>query len=98
VGRLRGRRQRSFREQGSTAGLSYSGGYTAEWIVEDFTQPDGSLAPFADYGSVDFSGLTMSLAPWSLTTNEGVALAQNGVVLSTPSLPSNDGFSVSYAG
>jgi hypothetical protein len=88
----------SFREQGSTAGLSYSGGYTTEWIVEDFTQPDGSLVPFADYGSVSFTGLTTSLAPWSLTTDEGVAMAQNGVVLSTPSPPSNDGFSVTYTG
>ena len=87
----------SFREQGSTVGLSYSGGYTAEWIVEDYSLND-SAVPFADYGSVTFTGLTTSLSPWSLTTDEGLAMAQNGVVLSTPSQPSNDGFSVSYTG
>jgi len=87
----------SFAEQGSTAGLSYSGGYTAEWIVEDYTQ-NGSLVPLADYGTVDFTDLKTSLASWYLTANEGWAIVQNGVVLSTPSSPSSDGFSVSYTG
>jgi hypothetical protein len=87
----------TFTLQGSTAGLSYSGGYSAEWIVEDYSQ-NGSLVPFANYGRVDFSGLTTSLTPWYLTLNEGVAIAQNGVVISTPSAPANNGFSVSYTG
>ena len=51
--------------QGFTAGLSYSGGYTAEWIVEAYTQADGSLASLADYGAVTFFNLRTSLTTWS---------------------------------
>jgi hypothetical protein len=83
--------------QGSTAGLSYSGGYTAEWIVEDLQQ-GGVLVPFADYGTVTFSNTRTSLPSWSLTSSEGVEIAQGGTVLSTPSPPSGSGFSVSYTG
>ena len=89
----------SFLKQGSTVNLSYAGGYTAEWIAEDYTEPDGvTMIPFADYGSVTFSDLRTSLTSWYLTVDEGVAIAQDGVVLSTPSAPANDGFSVSYTG
>lgn len=88
----------TFLKQGSTAGLSYAGGYTAEWIVEDYSQADGSMIPFADYDTVTFTDLRTSLASWALTASEGVAIAQNGVVLSTPSLPASNGFSVSYTG
>jgi len=90
----------SFIEQGSTADLSYSGGYTAEWIVEDYTQVsvDGPLEPFADYGTVTFTGITTSLSSWGLTANEAIGIEQNGKMISTPSAPSGDGFSVSYTG
>ena len=87
----------SFVEQGSTAGLAYEGGYTAEWIVED-PGLSGLILPFADYGTVNFTSLRTSLLSWSLTSSEGIAIAQNGAVLSTPSSPSNSGFSVSYTG
>jgi len=88
-----------FPEQGSTAGASYAGGYTAEWIVEDYTLfASGQEAPFADYGTVSFSDLTTSLPSWSLTPSEELELSPGGTVLSTPSAPSNDGFSVSYTG
>jgi hypothetical protein len=87
----------SFLKQGSTARLAYSGGYTAEWIVEDYSK-SGSMVPFADYGTVTYSNLRTSLPSWSLTQNEGAAIVQNGAVLSAPSLPSNGGFSVSYIG
>jgi len=86
----------TFLKQGSTDGLSYSGGYTAEWIVEDYSQ-NGAAVPLADYGTVNFTGLKTSL-PWSLTSSEGLAMVQNGVVVSTPSPPSSSGFSVSYTG
>jgi len=88
----------TFYEQGTTVALSYSGGHTAEWIVEDYGQPDGSQIPFADYGSVTFTGLRVGPASWSLTQSEGVELVQNGVAIPTPSLPGadNDSFSVSY--
>ncbi|MCL6095295.1 MAG: G1 family endopeptidase, partial [Actinobacteria bacterium] len=92
----------SFPEQGSTADVFYSGGYTAEWIVEDpasQVKPTDVLVPFADYGTVTFSDLTTSLSPWYLTSSEAVEIYQNGTVLSTPSVPpGNDGFSVSYTG
>jgi hypothetical protein len=89
----------SFLEQGSTAGLSYSGGYTAEWIVED-PEAAATATPesFADYGTVTFSDLTTSLSSWSLTSSEAVEIMQGNTVLSTPSPPSTDGFSVSYTG
>lgn len=87
----------TFTEQGSLAALSYSGGYTAEWIVEDPAQ-SGALAPFVDYGTVTFSDLETSLSSWSLTPDEAWELVQNGTELSTPSAPSGDGFSVSYTG
>jgi hypothetical protein len=87
----------TFTEQGSLAALSYSGGYTAEWIVEDPAQ-SGTQAPFVDYGTVTFSDLETSLSSWSLTPDEALELVQNGTVLSTPSAPSSDGFSVSYTG
>jgi hypothetical protein len=88
----------TFPIQGRTADLSYAGGYTAEWIVEDYAEGNGSLAPLADYGTVGFTSLTTSLATWYLTTGEGEAMVQNGVALSTPSAPTNGGFVVSYAG
>ncbi len=89
----------SFPEQGSTAGLSYSGGYTAEWIVEDpGTGTTTTPAPFADYGTVTFSDLTTSLPSWSLTSDEAVEMVQRSTVLSTPSPPSTHGFSVNYTG
>lgn len=87
----------TFSNQGTTTGLTYGGGYTAEWIVEDPSQ-NGTLAPFADYGSVTFTSLQTSLSAWYLTMSEGWEIVQNGVVLSTPSPPSGDGFSVSYTG
>lgn len=88
----------TFREQGSTASLSYSGAYSVEWIVEDYQQGGigGAYAPFANYGSVAFSNLTTSLVGWQLSAAQGIQLAQNGVVLSTPSTLTAAGFSVSF--
>ena len=91
----------SFSYQGRTA-LSYSGGYTGEWIVEDYWsnyQQSTSAVPFASYGSVTFTNLILGgLSPWYLTANEGVEMVQNGAVVSTPTSPSNGNFSVSYTG
>lgn len=87
----------TFSVQGLTAGLTYAGGSTAEWIAEDFGQ-NGSQITLADYGTVTFSDLGTSLSSWELTPSEGVEIVQNGAVLSTPSAPANDGFSVSYTG
>jgi hypothetical protein len=88
-----------FTYQGTTTGLSYSGGYSAEWIVEDATPASGSgLSPFANYGSVTFSNLRTDFASWSLSASDGVEIVQSGATLSVPGPVSNDGFTVSYTG
>jgi len=84
--------------EGSAAAIAYSGGTTAEWIVEDYELSSGSLVPFADYGTVTFSNLGTSVPSWSLASADPVEIVQNGSVLSVPSAPSGDGFSVSYTG
>ncbi len=89
----------SFPLQGSTADLSYAGGYSAEWIVEAYMQAaDMTLVQLAAYGTVSFTGLATSLPGWALIANEGVALVQAGSVVSTPSLPNAAGFTLSYIG
>jgi hypothetical protein len=87
--------------EGSTSGVSYSGGYTAEWIVEDYySTAISSEVPLADFGTIAFSDLTTSLPSWGLTANEEVGIVQGGAVLATPSSPDStgDGFSVTYTG
>ena len=89
----------TFTLQGSTASLSYAGGYTAEWIVEDYASGSSLVpVPFADYGTVTFTSLTTSLSSWNLTSANPVEIVQNNSVLSVPSPPSGGGFSVSYTG
>jgi hypothetical protein len=87
-------------EEGTTATLSYAGGYTAEWIVEDFEFSDGSFVPLADFGTVAFTGLTSSVPTWTLTTAEQVGIGQRGLLLAAPTGPdsSGRGFSVTYTG
>jgi len=88
-----------FTYQGTTTDLSYSGGYTAEWITEDPGNASGSgYAPFANYGSVTFSNLRTDFASWSLSASDGVEIVQSGATLSVPGAVSNDGFTVSYRG
>ncbi len=89
-----------FTYQGTTTNLHYGGGYTAEWIVEDYATSASSstYVPFANYGSVTFTQLTTSLSPWYLTSSEGYEMVQNNSTLSLPSTPSSDGFSVYYNG
>lgn len=89
----------SFAEQGSTVGLSYAGGYSAEWIAEDYRLgSEGTLVTLADYGTVTFTNMTTSLNSWFLAQDYGYEMVQGGEVLSMPSVPSQDGFSVSYTG
>ncbi|MCU1363237.1 MAG: cell wall/surface repeat protein [Acidimicrobiaceae bacterium] len=92
----------TFSSQGNAAGYSYSGGYTAEWIVEDPEEstatPGNPLYPFANFGSVTFSDLRASFSSWSLTPDEEWGIVQNGVTLATPTNSTTDGFTVSYAG
>lgn len=89
----------SFTIQGSTAQLSYSGGYTAEWIVEDpGNASTGNLFPFPNFGSVMFTNLLSSFSNWSLTYDETWAIDQSGVILSTPTSAGTDDFTVTYTG
>lgn len=95
---LDGAKSGGFSKEGSTALLGYTGGFSAEWIVEDSGSSTTQLTPFADFGTITFSNLATSLANWSLTSSEGVELVQNGVILSTPESPSGNGFTVHYTG
>ena len=84
-------------EEGSAAGVAYSGGYTAEWIVESFSLYVG----LADFGRVTFTGLTTSLPSWGLTGDEQLGLGDAfGFLYAAPSAPDSSkyGFSVSYTG
>jgi hypothetical protein len=72
-------------------GWSYSGGYSAEWIVEPGTS-------FANYGSEAFTNLGTSVPSWSLTASDAQEIVQNGVILSVPGAVSGDGFTVTYTG
>jgi hypothetical protein len=87
-------------EEGSTAGVSYAGGYTAEWIVEDY-ELSGALVPLADFGTITFAGLSTSLSSWGLTSDEQVGIGDDGGYLhAAPTAPDStgDGFSVTYTG
>jgi peptidase A4-like protein len=88
-------------EDGSAAGAAYSGGYTAEWIVDDFEQADMPLVPLADFGSIAFSGLTASLPSWELTADERVGIGDaDGNLWAVPTGPdpTGRGFAVRYTG
>jgi len=88
-------------EEGATTSVTYKGGYTAEWIVEQFGTISGALVPLADFGKVAFAGLATSLPSWTLTSGEQVGIGdENGLLWAAPSGPdsSGRGFSVSYTG
>lgn len=64
------------------------GEVNAEWIVEDFQQNDGSLVPFANFGTVSFSnayayGSTGYVGPSGGTL---VDILQNGQILTSTSV------------
>jgi hypothetical protein len=86
-------------EEGSTVSVAYSGGYTAEWIVERFELSDGSLAPLANFGTVAFTSLTTNVPSAELTGSEQVGIGDtNGYLYAAPSAPNSSGFSVTYTG
>lgn len=86
-----------FGQPGSPTTLSYSGGYSAEWIVEDYSVSTGAV-PLARFGTVVFTDLTTSLSGWSLTAKQAVELVQGTKVISQPSAPAGNGFSVTRVG
>jgi hypothetical protein len=84
---------------GEDTGLSYAGGHSAEWIVEDPYATTNMQFPLASYGTVSFGDLHAQIGyPWHLLASQGVEIAHGGAVISVPSLPVDDGFSVSYTG
>ncbi len=84
--------------QGHTHHLSYAGGSSADWIVEDPTSR-GSRVPFANFGTVAFRGLRTSFRGWPLKTSDGKELVdKNYNTLSEPKPPKGREFSVSYMG
>ncbi len=86
-------------QDGDASTVSYNGGSSAEWIMEDYGLSDGTPVPFADFGTVAFSKLTTSLPSWTLTASEAVGISdKNGLLLAAPSAPSGDAFSVTYTG
>ena len=86
--------------QGDASGMSYSGGYTAEWIQEDtMNMTAGSLFPLANYGTVTFTNLETNLSSWSLPNSDAWEITNSSnVPVSVPSTVSNDGFTVTYTG
>jgi uncharacterized repeat protein (TIGR02543 family) len=90
----------TFAIQGSAVNISYSGAYTAEWIVEDpgVAAAPGTYYPFANFGMVTFSDLRASFSSWSLTLGEAWGIVQDGVTLAAPTNSTSDGFTVTYAG
>lgn len=73
---------------------SYDGGTTAEWIAEDPTALSGGLVPFANFGTVTFSGIGTSTSGAAVATE----IVQGGRILATPGPLSNSSFSVTYSG
>jgi hypothetical protein len=80
--------------------IAYSGPEnSAEWIEEDPSSIGGSLLPYNDFGTVNFSGLEVNSAAPNLTAEaNGIEMVQGGRVVALPSAfaSGSDGFSVTY--
>lgn len=70
----------------------------AEWIVEDFSS-GGSLVPFADFGTVTFTGASASGSSGTVTPSGAtlIDIKQNGEVLTSSSV-SGSSVTVEYTG
>jgi Peptidase A4 family len=89
--------------EGRASSVSYSGGYTAEWIAEAYTVVSGGqsqLAPLADFGTIRFTNLRASTPPLISDFIGAVGLEDSSGkwLLATPSASQGDGFSVVYTG
>ncbi len=90
-----------YQQEGSGSPISYSGGYTAEWIVEAYaecTSTTCSLVPLADYGTVAFGSLSVNNAAPDLTQAGADGIIQNGVTVSLPTPLTASGFTAVYTG
>ena len=86
--------------EGDASTVSYAGGSSAEWIIEDYGLSNGTQVSFADFGTVAFHNLTTSLPSWSLTAADAIGLRdRNYLLLAAPSSPDSSGnFSLNYTG
>jgi hypothetical protein len=86
-------------QEGDASTVSYNGGSSAEWIIEDPQYGNGTQAPLVHFGTVAFANLTTSLASWSLNSAQAIGIGNNkGLLLAAPSAPAGNGFSVTYTG
>lgn len=81
----------------SSATVSYAGPQaSADWIVEE-PYADGLVPlPLADFGAIEFSGLSVDTAPPALAPSSGIALVRSWSVLARCTPPANDAFDVEY--
>ncbi len=90
--------------QSSSASMPFDGpAAAADWIEEDpATETSGGsihLLPYADFGGVSFTNLSLNGQAPSLDLGaDGISLVQSGQLLALPSPPSGDGFGVTYQG
>lgn len=76
------------------------GGQNAEWIVEDFDS-NGGQVPFANFGTVAFTNASAGTADGGSVGTSDVDLldiSQNGVILTSASVPSDSEIDVKYTG
>lgn len=74
--------------------------YNAEWIVEDFSE-DNSLVPFADFGTVTFTGASATTTSGSTVGVSGatiIDIKQNGEVLTDCSTSGSSTVTCTYTG
>jgi hypothetical protein len=81
-----------------TSSVAYSGLQdSADWIEEDPSTSTMTLYPYNDFGTVNFSAVSMNgSVPALLDQDNGVEMVQGGEVLALPSAFISDGFSVTY--
>lgn len=84
----------NYTPQQDASTYSYPGGTTAEWIAEDPADLNGNEVPFANFGTITFSGIGMSTSGSAIATE----IVQGGQILATPGPLSNNSFTVTYTG
>ncbi|HTX01073.1 MAG TPA: G1 family glutamic endopeptidase [Acidimicrobiales bacterium] len=80
--------------------LGYAGGHSAEWIVEDPYSVTNAQLPLASFDTIAFGDLHAAIGySWHLAPTDALEIAhKDGSVIAVPTLPAEDGFTVSYTG
>ena len=82
----------------SMPSVSYAGaGRTADFIQEAPSNAAGQVLPLAHYAATPFSNTRTNGGPQPLASNEAISIVQNGVQVSTPSLPAQAPYSFTAA-